>query len=137
MSPLVCFPGYSRSTQRPSGSGVFREEDTLMIYPIEGVGQKATYSFFLLDIFFIYISNVIPFPSFLSENPLSHSPSPCNTLTSWLWHSPILGHRTFTVLRACPPIDDRLGHPLLHMQLEPQVPPCFFSLISHKEHWGY
>ena len=29
----------------------------------------------LLDIFFIYISNVIPFPSFPSENPLS-SPSP-------------------------------------------------------------
>ena len=27
--------------------------------------------FFLLDIFFIYIFNVIPFPSFLSENPLS------------------------------------------------------------------
>ena len=30
---------------------------------------------FLLDIFFIYISNVIPFPSFLSENPLSPLPS--------------------------------------------------------------
>ena len=27
--------------------------------------------FFLLDIFFIYISNVIPFPGFPSENPLS------------------------------------------------------------------
>jgi hypothetical protein len=26
---------------------------------------------FLLDIIFIYISNVIPFPSFPSENPLS------------------------------------------------------------------
>ena len=26
---------------------------------------------FLLDIFFIYISNIIPFPSFPSENPLS------------------------------------------------------------------
>jgi hypothetical protein len=31
---------------------------------------------FLLDIFFIYISNVIPFPSFPSENPLSPFPSP-------------------------------------------------------------
>jgi hypothetical protein len=29
-----------------------------------------------LDIFFIYISNVIPFPSFPSENPLSPPPSP-------------------------------------------------------------
>jgi hypothetical protein len=27
--------------------------------------------FFLLDIFFIYISNVIPFPGFPSKNPLS------------------------------------------------------------------
>ena len=32
--------------------------------------------FFFLDIFFIYISNVIPFPSFPSENPLSPFPSP-------------------------------------------------------------
>ena len=29
---------------------------------------------FLLNIFFIYISNVIPFPSFPSENPLSPTP---------------------------------------------------------------
>jgi hypothetical protein len=33
---------------------------------------------FLLDIFFIYISNVIPFPSFHSKNPLSSLPSPCS-----------------------------------------------------------
>jgi hypothetical protein len=32
--------------------------------------------FFLLDIFFIYISNVIPFPSFLSKNPLCPPPPP-------------------------------------------------------------
>jgi hypothetical protein len=38
---------------------------------------------FLLDILFIYISNVIPFPSFLSENslPLTHFPgSPTHPL---------------------------------------------------------
>jgi hypothetical protein len=29
---------------------------------------------FLLDIFFIYISNVIPFRGFPSEDPLSHPP---------------------------------------------------------------
>jgi hypothetical protein len=40
------------------------------------------------------------------------------TPTSWPWHSPILGHRTFTGPRASLPIDDPLGHPLLHMQLE-------------------
>ena len=31
----------------------------------------------LLDILFIYISNVISFPSFHSSKPLSHPPSPC------------------------------------------------------------
>jgi hypothetical protein len=30
---------------------------------------------FLLDILFIYISNVIPFPSFPSENPLFPPPA--------------------------------------------------------------
>ena len=40
---------------------------------------------FLLDIFFIYISNLIPFPGFPSENPLSHSPSLCSpTNLHWL-----------------------------------------------------
>jgi hypothetical protein len=34
--------------------------------------------FFPLDIFFIYISNVIPFLSFPSEDPLFPSPSPCS-----------------------------------------------------------
>jgi hypothetical protein len=33
------------------------------------------YLFFLLDIYFIYILNVIPFPGFPSENPY---PSPCS-----------------------------------------------------------
>jgi hypothetical protein len=33
---------------------------------------------FLLDIFFIYISNVIPFPSFPSENLLLPPSSPCS-----------------------------------------------------------
>ena len=33
---------------------------------------------FLLDVFFIYILNVIPFPVFPSENPLSPLPSPCS-----------------------------------------------------------
>jgi hypothetical protein len=76
---------------------------------------------FLLDIFFIYISNVIPFPSLPSRNPPSppHSllPNP-PTPASWPWHSPTLGHRAFIGPRASPPIDDRLGYPLLHMQLE-------------------
>jgi hypothetical protein len=32
---------------------------------------------YLLDILFIYILIVIPFPGVPSENPLSHTPSPC------------------------------------------------------------
>jgi hypothetical protein len=44
---------------------------------------------FLLDIFFIYISNVIPFPSFPSKIPLSPSPvSPCSSTHSLLLHCP-------------------------------------------------
>ena len=34
---------------------------------------------FLLDIYFIYISNVVPFPGFLSKTPLSLSPFPCSS----------------------------------------------------------
>ena len=30
-----------------------------------------------------------------------------------------LGHRAFIESRDSPPIDDQLGHPLLHMNLEP------------------
>jgi hypothetical protein len=36
--------------------------------------------FLKLVIFFIYISNVIPFPGFPSENPLSHPFSPCSPI---------------------------------------------------------
>jgi hypothetical protein len=75
----------------------------------------------------------IPYPLLPSHAPQStHS-------HSWPWHSPILGHRAFTGPRASPPIDDQLGHPLLHIQLEPQVPPCAFFdwLYSSKDLWGY
>ena len=57
---------------------------------------------------------------------LPNSPTPA----SWPWHSPVLGHIR---PRASPPNDDQLGHPLLHMQLETRVAPCFlfvFVLIS-------
>jgi hypothetical protein len=41
--------------------------------------------------------------------------------------------------RVCPPIDGGLGNPLLHMQLEPCVPPCVFFdwWFSPKELWRY
>jgi hypothetical protein len=37
--------------------------------------------FFLLDIFFIYISNVIPFPNFLSKSPVLPPPPLVNLLS--------------------------------------------------------
>ena len=41
---------------------------------------------FLFDNFFIYISNVNHFPTFLSKNPLSYCPTPANqpTLSGFL-----------------------------------------------------
>jgi hypothetical protein len=59
----------------------------------------------------------------LSSHPLPLLPSP-STPNSWMWHSPTLGHRTCIGRRASPPTDDRIGYPLLHMQLESCVPPC-------------
>jgi hypothetical protein len=91
-------------------------------------------SLFLLDIFFLYISNVIPFPGFPSANTISHPPTPYfyegvpsthpPTLASPSWHSPILGHWAFTGPRASHPFDVPPDHPLIHMQLEPWVIPC-------------
>jgi F0F1-type ATP synthase membrane subunit a len=42
-------------------------------------------SFFLLDIFFIYISNIIPFASFPSKTPLSLPPPPAQQPTHSLF----------------------------------------------------
>ena len=74
--------------------------------------------------------------SYLSLFPLlPNPPAPA----FWAWHSPILGHRTFTGPRTSPPIDNWLGHPLLHMQLEPWTPLCVFFdwLFSPRELWSY
>jgi hypothetical protein len=38
--------------------------------------------------------------------------------------SPTLGHQAFTGSRASPPIDAQQGNSLLHLRLEPWVPPC-------------
>jgi hypothetical protein len=72
----------------------------------------------------------IPFPLPLLTNP--------PTSASWSWHSTMLGHWTFTGPRASPPIDGWQVHPLLHMQLEPWVPPCVFFVwwFSPWELWG-
>ena len=88
---------------------------------------------------------VSPLGSFISLSQKSSIPSLIPLLTnpptpaSWPWYSPILGHRTFTGPRASPPIDDQLGHPLLHMQLETLVTlsVSFGWWFSPSELWGY
>jgi hypothetical protein len=96
-----------------------------------------------LDIFFFLHFKCYSLSQFPLQNPPIPSPLPLlitpPTPASWPWHSPILGHRTFTGTRASLLIDDRLGHPLLHMQLEQWVPPCVFFgwWFSPRELWGY
>ena len=70
--------------------------------------------YFLLDIFFIYISNVIPFSCFPSKNSLSHSPPPFPCLP------------THTLPLPCPGIS-------LHWGIEPsQDQGPLLSLMSHR-----
>ena len=63
-----------------------------------------------------------------------HPPTPASLPS----HSPTLGHWAFTGPRAFSPIYAQLGHPLLHMWLEPWVPPCvlFGWWFSPWELWG-
>jgi hypothetical protein len=57
-------------------------------------------------------SSLYPPPALLPNPP---------TPAFWPWHSPVLGHMIFARPRASPPIDDRLGHPLLPMILKSYV----------------
>jgi hypothetical protein len=75
---------------------------------------------YIFDIFFIYISNVIPFPSF---PPKTAYPNPFPLLQLPNPPSPIAGP-DFTLYRGIEssqdlggsfPTDDQIGHPLLHM----------------------
>jgi hypothetical protein len=68
--------------------------------------------------------NTLLLPPLTSPCSPTHPPTPA----SCPWHSLILGHRSFIEQRASPPIDDQLGCPLLHMKLEPLVPP--FTLFG-------
>jgi hypothetical protein len=94
------------------------------------------FSFFLFSFLciFIFIKYILylhfkcyPFYSVPLKKP--HIPAPFSLLTilptpdSLSWHSPKQGHQAFTEPRASPSIDILQGHPLLHMQLEPWVPP--------------
>jgi hypothetical protein len=61
----------------PGGTWVLRPTCIAQSY-MYSVRIPEMISFFLFDIFFIYISNVIPFSGFPSKNPLFSPPSPCS-----------------------------------------------------------
>jgi hypothetical protein len=82
------------------------------------------FSFLLLDIFFIYISNAIPKAPYTLLQPCS----PTHPLPLPGPGIPVLGHMIFAIPRASPPIDVQLGHPLLHMQPETQLWEVMVSL---------
>ena len=105
---------------------------------------------FLLCIFFIYTSNVIPFPVFLhSQKPSSYHPSlcfyevvpltTCTLLPPPPSHSCTKVHQVFRGPRASSLIDVQPGHPLLPMQLQPWLPLCvlFGWWFSPWELWEY
>jgi hypothetical protein len=72
--------------------------------------------FFLFIKYFLHL-HVKCYPQSPLYPPSALLPNP-PTPASWPWHSSVLGHMIFARPRASPPNDVRLGHPLLHMQLE-------------------
>jgi hypothetical protein len=92
------------------------------------------FSFFFIRYFLYLYFKCYPLSWFPLRKPPISSPHPPNppTSASLSWHSPTLGHRAFSGPRTFPPIDVQQGHPLLHMQLEPWVPPCLhvYSLVG-------
>ena len=65
-------------------------------------------------------------------------PTHTNTAFSLPWHYPTMGHWVFEGTRSSLPINVWQGYCLLHMQLEPWVPPCvlFDWWFSSCELWG-
>jgi hypothetical protein len=77
--------------------------------------------------YFLYLHfKCYPLSSFPSKNSLSQPPLLLltNLPTSLSWHSLTPGNHTFTGPRTSPPIVVQQDHPLLHMWIEPWVPPC-------------
>ena len=100
-----------------------------------------SFTFYMLSPFLVsplQILHPIPLP-FASKRiapPHTHPSTP----TSLPFYPPMLGHQAFTGPRASSPIDARQDHPLLHMQLEPWVPPCvLFNILiglNHHSSWA-
>jgi hypothetical protein len=98
---------------------------------------------FILDMFFIYIRNVFPFPFPPFINSLTHplplplwqcSPTQEHPPAFQPWHCPILGHLPPSGPGAAPSTDVQQGHPLQHMWPATWVPPCV--LFVSPVHWS-
>jgi hypothetical protein len=90
-------------------------------------------AFLLLEIFFIYISNIFPFPDLPFRNPFSYPTSPClykgappYTPVLLPWHYPTLGHQTPSGTRASPHTNVQQGYFLPHMWPVSLVAPRVF-----------
>jgi hypothetical protein len=99
---------------------------------------------FLLDIFFIYISNVIPIPSFSSENTLSLRPPPAQQPTHSLFLALAVPYTGTYYLHRTKDLSShwwqtRPSSARAWVQLEPWVPPCVFFgwWFSPRELWRY
>jgi hypothetical protein len=104
------------------------------------------YEIYLLIIPFFYISKDILLPGCPSTNSLSHIhppafkrmlPNPPTFSAPLIQHLPTLGHQTSTGPRASPPTDVRQCHPLLHMYVEPRVPPCILLGWYSRINWMF
>jgi hypothetical protein len=98
---------------------------------------------FLLNNFFIYISNYILFSCFFLGKPLSHPLFPCvyecvPPPTQFPPPHLDIPLPCLSQDKGPPPMNVQQGHPLLLMQLGPWVPPCvlFSWWFSPCEFWG-
>jgi hypothetical protein len=80
---------------------------------------------------FIYISNAIPKAPYALPPPCYPSTHSCSLPGPGIF---VQGHMIFAIPKASPPVDGRLGHPLLHMQLETYLLTDFHGVREGKQY---
>ena len=96
--------------------------------------------FLFIRYFLYYISNVMPFPSFPSGYPLFFPSYPYFSTHPLPISSPGIHYTGAQNLHRTKGLSSHwLDYPLLHIQLEPWIPPCvFFGWgFSPRNFWGY
>ena len=92
-----------------------------------------------IDIFFIYISNVMPFPGFPSENPLSLPPLHCSPTHSLPLTGPSIPlHWCLEPSQGLGPLLPLTTNEAILCYIESSFPPCVFFgwWFSPCEFWG-